>query len=67
MTPSTVTNPRYLDASRTRIVCDVVWAGLEQDGAGVFIADPADCTDHGRELHAALEAGEYGPIGDPDA
>lgn len=60
MKPTTVTNPRYIDAAHTVIEIDVTWDTI--GGPFPFTSSAADLEPHAVTLRAALLAGSYGPI-----
>lgn len=59
-TVESITNPVFIDDSNTRIDCMVKFDTLPM--AIPFTADANDVEEHGRAIHAALIAGEFGPI-----
>ena len=61
---SSVANPVWYDAAHTMITVDVVFEHLGPDPVK-FVASPKDGMPYGREIYAALVAGDYGPIADP--
>lgn len=52
--------PRWGNAAKTEIICTVEFEGLPPVE---FNAMAMDREAHGKELHARLMAGEFGPIG----
>lgn len=59
-----IANPIWVDESRTMIAIDIVFPALG-DSPVKFNASDKDCMDYGREIHAALIAGNYGLIAEP--
>lgn len=55
-----ITNPVYIAADGSRIDCRLKWKEIGEELP--FTADPDDVEPHGRAIHAALVAGEYGPV-----
>ena len=53
-------SPIYVDETGTRIDCMVKFDTISLEVP--FTADANDVEEHGRAIHAALIAGEYGPI-----
>jgi hypothetical protein len=53
-------SPIYVDNTGTRIDCMVKFDTVPVELP--FTADANDVEEHGRAIHAALVAGEYGPI-----
>lgn len=59
---TSLTNPRWADAGRTMIDCDITTSQLG-DEVLPFTAASYDVEPHGRAIFADLVAGKYGPIG----
>jgi hypothetical protein len=56
----TIHSPIYVDEMGTRIDCMVKFDTVTIEVP--FTADANDVEEHGRAIHAALVAGQYGPI-----
>jgi hypothetical protein len=56
----TIKSPIYIDGTGNRIDCMVKFDTLPMEVP--FTAAANDVEEHGRAIHAALAAGEYGPI-----
>ena len=55
-------NPRWDNAEKTFIICDVWFAGFDEFlSFGACLSDPEP---HGRELFTRAAAGEFGPVAD---
>ncbi len=65
-------NPRWGNVEKTVIEIDTKWShyeGLgmtENDGYYMFLAEPNDPEDHGREILAQAKLGTYGTVADFD-
>jgi hypothetical protein len=55
-----VTNPRWLDAAKTKVICEIDFPHL--GGVHTFVAVADDFEEHGRQIFAELIAEKYGPI-----
>jgi hypothetical protein len=58
---TSLTNPRWVNAEKTAIDCDITTSQFG-DKVLPFTASSYDVEAHGRAIFAALVAGEYGPI-----
>lgn len=56
-----VKNPEFIDESRERIGCSVIFPKLQSDPVS-FVAFKHDVADHGKKMYQELMAGKYGPI-----
>lgn len=56
-----IANPVWTDSEHKLITVDIVFPSFK-DTPVKFNASPDDPMDYGREIHAALIAGTYGPI-----
>lgn len=54
-----IKDPIYC-ADGARIDCRLKWDEIDEELP--FTADPNDVEEHGRAIHAALVAGEFGPV-----
>jgi hypothetical protein len=59
-----IANPVWTDAEHKMIAVDIVFPALGEAPVR-FNASPDDVMAHGREIHAALLAGTFGPIAEP--
>jgi hypothetical protein len=59
-----IANPVWIDATHTMIKIDIVFPSLGPDTVK-FNASDKDCMQYGRDIHADLIAGKYGPIAEP--
>jgi hypothetical protein len=59
-----IANPVWTDATKTMITIDIVFPSLGTTPVK-FNAWDKDVMDYGRDIHAALIAGTYGPISEP--
>lgn len=59
-----IANPVWIDDARTVIAIDIVFPSLG-DAPVKFTASDKDVMSYGRDIHAALIAGTYGPIAEP--
>lgn len=60
-TLTSLTNPRWVDAEHTAIDCEITTSQFG-DEVLPFTASANDVEEHGRNIFAAIVAGEYGPI-----
>jgi hypothetical protein len=56
-----IANPVWVDSTYSMVVIDVVFPSLG-DAPVKFAASPKDVMPYGRDIFAALIAGQYGPI-----
>lgn len=58
-----VTNPRFVNAEKTLIDCDVIFPHLSPDPVP-YTSSPDDAEAHCREIFKDCLAGKYGPVKD---
>jgi len=59
---SDVTNPHWANEEHTAIDCIVTFEHINEPVP--FTANPQDSYEHGREIFALCESGEFGPVAD---
>lgn len=59
-----ISNPVWADATRSMVAVDIVFPALGITPVK-FNASDKDCMAYGRDIHADLIAGKYGPIAEP--
>jgi hypothetical protein len=59
-----IANPVWTDATRSMVTVDIVFPALGVASVK-FNASDKDCMQYGRDIHADLIAGKYGPIAEP--
>ena len=59
-----IANPIWTDVAHSMVTIDIVFPSLGDEPVK-FNASDKDCMPYGREIHADLIAGKYGPIAEP--
>jgi hypothetical protein len=58
---TTIANPKWIDTEHTMITIDIIFPSISASPVK-FNASPKDVMPYGRDIYAALIAGQYGPI-----